>query len=443
VLDLISGLFSLLLGTPPKAEAQAANWSSVVHESLVLSLIDETQIPTAPVLSEPDPIATALLQQHLAAMATQGYSQAEQGIWIAGNQVLAEHLGTTPLPAASLTKIPTTLVALATWGPEHQFETIVATNGQIQDGTLQGDLIIQGGDDPFFVWEEAISLGNTLNQIGIRRVTGDLVIMGNFAMNFENDPLQAGTFLKQGLDQTQWSSEVETQYQELPPGTPRPSVAIEGTVRTGTPPETEGSIKPLVLHQSLPLANILKAMNIYSNNIIADMLADTLGGATAMAERAAEVADVPPEEIRLRNGSGLGEENQISPRAVTSMLIATQRYLLPRQMSIADLYPIIGNDGGTLLGRQIPAGAVLKTGTLNRVSSLAGVIPTRDQGLIWFTVINLGAGDLQIPHAQQDLLLQQLQAAWGNPAPLPPSITPNQDWQKSFQMGATERNRVL
>jgi hypothetical protein len=40
-------------------------------------------------------------------------------------------------------------------------------------------------------------------------------------------------------------------------------------------------------------------------------------------------------------------------------------------------------------------------------------------------------------------LLQQLQTAWGNPAPLPPSITPNQVWQKSFQLGAAERNRAL
>jgi serine-type D-Ala-D-Ala carboxypeptidase/endopeptidase (penicillin-binding protein 4) len=442
VLELLSGFLSLLLGTPPQTEVQAANWNAIVHESLVLSLLDSPDAEIAAV-SQPDPIATTLMQQHIAAMASQGYPQGEQGIWIAGNQVLAEHLGTTPLPAASLTKIPTTLVALDTWGTDHQFETIVATDGQIQDGVLQGNLIIQGSDDPFFVWEEAIGLGNTLNQMGIQRVTGDLVIMGNFAMNFETDPLQSGAFLKQGLDQSQWSEEVETQYQTLPPETPRPAVAIEGTVRLADTPELGNSVKPIVLHQSLPLFNILKRMNIYSNNVIADMLADSLGGAGAMAEKAAELANVPVEEIRLQNGSGLGEENQISPRAVTTMLIATQQYLQPRQLSIADLYPIIGNDGGTLLGRQIPAGAVLKTGTLNRVSSLAGVIPTQDQGLIWFTIINLGVGDLQIPHAQQDFLLQQLQAAWGNPTTLPPSITPNQSQQNSFQLGASERNQKL
>ncbi|WP_416670461.1 D-alanyl-D-alanine carboxypeptidase [Egbenema bharatensis] len=441
MLELLSGFLSLLLGIPPQTEVQAANWNTVVHESLVLSLLDSPDSEIA-AISPPDPIAAALMQQHIAAMASQGYAQAEQGIWIASNQVLAEHLGTAPLPAASLTKIPTTLVALATWGTDYQFETIVATDGQIQDGVLQGNLIIQGSNDPFFVWEEAIGLGNTLNQMGIRQVSGDLVIMGNFAMNFETDPLQSGAFLKQGLDQSQWSNEVETQYQTLPPDTPRPSVAITGTVRLANAPEV-GSVKPIVLHQSLPLFNILKRMNIYSNNVIADMLADNLGGAGAMAQKAAELANVPVEEIRLQNGSGLGEGNQISPRAVTAMLIATQQYLQPRQLSIADLYPIIGNDGGTLLGRQIPAGAVLKTGTLNRVSSLAGVIPTQDQGLIWFTIINLGVGDLQIPHAQQDLLLQQLQAAWGNPTTLPPSIAPNQPLQNSFQLGTSERNRSL
>jgi len=39
---------------------------------------------------------------------------------------------------------------------------------------LQGDLIITGSGDPFLVWEEVIALGNSLNQLGIKRVTGNL-----------------------------------------------------------------------------------------------------------------------------------------------------------------------------------------------------------------------------------------------------------------------------
>ncbi|GAB4372954.1 MAG: D-alanyl-D-alanine carboxypeptidase [Elainellaceae cyanobacterium] len=440
VLDLLSGLLAFLFGgSTLTTKVQPANWSGAINEAIVESLATAEPLVTA----EPDPAATAFMQQHINALAGQGFPQDGQGIWIrAGDQVLADHLGTVPLPAASLTKIPTTLVALATWGPKHQFATIASVKGTLQAGVLQGDLIIQGEGDPFFVWEEAIALGNALNQAGIRQVTGDLVIAGRFAMNFETEPVAAGTLLKQGFDEALWSDEVETQYQQLPVGTNRPQVNITGTVRLATPEDVQAAV-PLVRHQSMPLANILKGMNVYSNNVIADDLAIALGGAATMAKTAAELANVPAEEIQLVNGSGLGEDNRISPRAVTAMLIAIQKYLQPRQMTIADVFPVLGTDGGTMKGRRIPQGAVLKTGTLNAVSSLAGVVPTRDRGLIWFTVINLGSGDLQIPHDQQDLLLQNLQQTWGLPTPLPPSILPSENWRKTYQLGAAERNQLL
>jgi len=432
--DLLGGFLALLLGGTPEVAAKPANWSMLINEMTVQSLVVE---------AEPDPIATTIVKQNLDALTSQGFAASGQGIWVRdGNQVLAENLGTTPLPAASLTKIPTTLVALSTWGPEHQFETIVSTNGQVQAGVLQGDLIVQGGDDPFFVWEEAIALGNALNQLGIRQVSGDLLIAGNFAMNFETDPITAGTLLKQGFDANLWTDETETQHQQMPPATPRPQIPIGGTVKVA-PAGLIDRATPILRHQSLPLVNILRGMNIYSNNIIADMLAETLGGAEAVAQKAAEITFVPLEEIQLINGSGLGEANRISPRAVTSMLIATQKYLQPRQMTIADVFPVIGLDGGTMQGRNIPQGAVLKTGTLDAVSSLAGVVPTRDRGLIWFTIINLGTGELQTLHDQQDFLLQKLQQAWGEASPLPPTITPNKDWQRTFQLGAIERNQKI
>ena len=59
------------------------------------------------------------------------------------------------MPAASLSKVAVTLAALETLGAEYQFVTQIGTNGSIQNGILQGDLIVEGSYDPFFVWEEA------------------------------------------------------------------------------------------------------------------------------------------------------------------------------------------------------------------------------------------------------------------------------------------------
>lgn len=435
MLDLFSGLLSLFLNDTPKAEIlRSTDWSTWLSPALVQSFT----------VSEPDPAAETVLKQHLAAMAAMGLSVDGQGVWIqSGNGVLAEHLGKTPLSAASLTKIATTLAALTTWGPDYQFETVISATGTIRAGVLQGDLVVQGGGDPFFVWEEAIALGNALNRVGIQQVTGNLVIVGNFAMNFETNAAKAGSFLKQGLDAKLWSDDVEAQYQNLPRGTPRPQVNIQGAVQV-MPIEAIAASTVLIRHESPPLATILKGMNTYSNNVMSEMLASSLGGAKIVAQKAAELAQIPPEEIQLSNGSGLGIENRISPRAITAMLIAIQRYLQPRQLDIADLFAVVGQDQGTPAGRHIPDAAVVKTGTLDQVSSLAGVLPTRDRGLVWFAIINLGTGDIGNFHDQQDRLLQNLQTAWGAASSLPPSIRPGDRTSNPVNwLGNASRNQVV
>ncbi|WP_225913921.1 D-alanyl-D-alanine carboxypeptidase [Leptolyngbya ohadii] len=438
MLDLFHGLLSLFFQQQePKVQ--------LLRSSNLSPWLDTVWVRSATV-RKPDPQAELAMRTHLAALGALNLRLEGQGVWIqAGNEILAEHQGITPLPAASLTKTATTLAALETWGIDHRFETLVSAAGSIENGVLKGDLVVQGGGDPFFVWEEAIVLGNALRQKGIRQVTGNLIVSGNFAMNFEADPVKSGSLLKQGLDANRWSAEVSTQYSKLPPGTDRPQIRINGTVLVNSPEQIQAkSLTPLVRHQSLPMVDILKAMNIYSNNIMSEMMAQMLGGAAGVTQKVLQATQIPPEEIQIFNGSGLGEENRLSPRAVAAILIATQRYLQPRQLTVADIYPIQGRDWGTLKWREMPNGSAVKTGTLDAVSSLAGVIPTRDRGLVWFTIINLGTGDLGEFHRQQDRLLQRLQQSWGAPNPLPPAIQPSDRSRPSAsRLGAAERNEIL
>jgi D-alanyl-D-alanine carboxypeptidase/D-alanyl-D-alanine-endopeptidase (penicillin-binding protein 4) len=59
--------------------------------------------------------------------------------------------------------------------------------------------------------------------LGINRVTGNLVITGNFAMNYKDYPSLAGQMLKQGLNAASWNSAVATRYlKNLPKGTALP-----------------------------------------------------------------------------------------------------------------------------------------------------------------------------------------------------------------------------
>lgn len=408
-----------------------------------LDAIDLLALPSNPGLvlgPDPNPVGAIAVQQYLKRLETWGLVTASQGVWIqSGSLLMANHQGTVPLPAASLTKIATSLAALKTWGPAHQFETLISATGPVKNGVLQGDLIIQGSGDPFFVWEEAIALGNSLNQMGIKRVTGNLTIAGNFAMNYKSNPQVAGQLLKQGLD-PQGGAIAATQYL-IPPGTPRLRVIISGPVQVATLPIPKQIL--LLRHRSLPLAQIIKEMNIYSNNEMAEMLAQSLGGAQSVQQLATEAAGVPLSEIQLVNGSGLGVENRISPRAACAMFVAIQRELRLHQLSIADLFPVAGRDQrGTLETRHIPASTTIKTGTLQDVSALAGVMPTRDRGLVWFTIINRGTNVEGLRNRQDQLLqglLQQLQVV----TTLPAELTPHPVSSNSVRLGASERNEIL
>jgi D-alanyl-D-alanine carboxypeptidase/D-alanyl-D-alanine-endopeptidase (penicillin-binding protein 4) len=84
----------------------------------------------------------------------------------------------------------------------------------------------------------------------------------------------------------------------------------------------------------------------------------------------------------------------------------------------------------------------MKTGTLSDVSALAGVVPTRDRGLVWFAIINRG---YNVPsfRTEQDQLLQhlvkQLQVYTG----VPTVLTPHSPKNSLPPLGSPSRNEIL
>ena len=404
-------------------------------ESVGVTVLQNT--PWTALSGDEDPTANSIVQGYLNTLKAQGLNPSEQGIWFqSGASVLVENQGKIPIPAASLTKITTSLAALETWGPQHQFDTTIAVTGPIQNGVLQGDLVILGGGDAMFVWEEAIALGNTLNQLGIQQVTGDLVISGNFIMNFEVNPAKAGAFLYQSLNSKAWPEDLADQHSQMKPRPAKPTIGIKGRVRLGDVPNA----RPIIQHKSLPLLHLVKRLNVYSNNVMAETLSQLLGGAQPTQQKAASSASLPSGEIQLINGSGLGTENRIAPHATTTMFSAIARYAERNGFTVSDLFPISGTDVGTLIDRNIPKNSVVKTGTLNEVSALSGVMPTQNRGLVWFSIINRGT-NLDNLRNQQDILLNQLQSHWGKPDLRSRTITPTPSINTPESMlGAPGRN---
>lgn len=369
--------------------------------------------------AEPDGVAEDLMAQYLQRLRQRGISETTQGVYLqAGITRLAVHQGATPQSAASLTKVATTLAAAEQWGLAHRFPTTVYGTGPVENGVLQGDLVVEGTGNPFFVWEEAIAVGNALNAQGIRQVAGNLVITGPFYMNYKTQPQQAGELFRVALTPSQWPQAAQAEYHKLPPGTPKPQVQWQGSVVVVSDLPA-GTV--LLRHQSVNLGNILKQMNIYSNNVMAQVLAESVGGATVVAQTAAAAAGVPPEEIQLINGSGLGTANRISPRATVAMLQRLEQNLAAQNAGVADVFPVAGRDRqGTMEDRNFPPGTLIKTGTLNGVSALAGVLPTRDRGWVWFAIVN-NNGPIVEFRAQQDRFLQSLAQAWGTASLTPPA----------------------
>ena len=375
-----------------------------------------------------------IVEAYLQNLKRQGIDTERQGIWVQSDWATSiSNEGKIPLSAASLTKIATTLASLSKWGAKHQFVTKIYVTGEINAGIVTGDLIVEGSGDPFFVWEEAIAIANALNQLGINEVRGNLLVTDRFYMNYQNRALEAGELFKQGLNRQLWQPQVRKQYLQMPNRTLQPEVAIASEVKAIN--KVPANARLLIAHQSLPLAEILRKMNIYSNNKMAQILADLLGGAAAIAQTSAEIANFNPTEIKLVNGSGLSEENRISPHAVSKMLMAIDRLLQKDSFNAADLFPTAGRDVvGTVRGRDLPAGTTIKTGTLNNVSALAGVIPTRNRGNVYFSIINYG-NRIEYFRQQQDILLNQLTQAW-QLAPNNFNLASKEDWY----LGDPQRN---
>src|SRR5688572_6756893 len=101
-----------------------------------------------------------------------------------GKPVAVQSADETFNPASAI-KLATALFTLRTFGPEHRFTTGIWTTGTLEKatGTLNGNLYVSGRD-PSFHYEHAVMIARQLNLLGIRTVTGNLVVAPGFTMNF-------------------------------------------------------------------------------------------------------------------------------------------------------------------------------------------------------------------------------------------------------------------
>jgi len=341
---------------------------------------------------------------------------------------VAESASNSAFNPASNVKIATAYAVLKTFGPDYRFPTNVWTEGTIEKttATLYGNVYVSGRD-PIFGYEHAMSIANELNRLGIRNVSGDLIVTDNFAMNYSSSPSYAGKALFNTLNASKRSAAATKVWLTFlaNSGLSGQTVTIPGVEFTGsvyTQP-IPSNLKLLFTHESAPIKEIIKATLCYSNNFMAERLGDMLGGASAVARVVQINAGVSPAEFYLQTSSGLGI-NRVTPGSMMKLLRALRSELGRYRMSFTDIMPVAGVDKGTLENRfdtDFTKGTVVgKTGTLGNtdggVSSLAGEISTRN-GPLLFVVFNT-RGSVARFRAFQNSFISLVQSQNGGAAPM-------------------------
>jgi len=100
------------------------------------------------------------------------------GLYIArvgGDKAIAVN-ATKPFNPASVIKLLPSLAALESLSPAYQWHTRVYQSGRVNGGTLNGNLYIQGGGDPYLTVESMWALLKNVRAQGIDRINGDIVV---------------------------------------------------------------------------------------------------------------------------------------------------------------------------------------------------------------------------------------------------------------------------
>ncbi len=154
----------------------------------------------------------------------------------------------------------------------------------------------------------------------------------------------------------------------------------------------EGAVPPdaklLAATRSAPLSSLVTDMNKYSNNVMARQIFLTLGAlkstpATEESARAQvrtwlEEKGLSFPELVLDNGSGLSREAAISPMHLGQLLL--DAYAGPLMPTFFSSLPIAGIDGTMKkrLGKtQVKGRAYIKTGSLENVRAIAGLVQAK------------------------------------------------------------------
>ncbi len=333
-----------------------------------------------------------------------------------------------PFIPASTTKLVTAWLALTRWGEGHRFQTNFYWSPQTRT------LTIKGSGDPFLVSEEIQNIAYQLKQRGIKQV--DTLVLDNsfFAAHLvmpgtgkTNNPYDAVPSALSANFNTVYLKKKRGKIISAEAQTPLTNYALKmakrfkrGKLRVNTgrnPRDAEhyfGEIFRAIMHiesakivagkapsqppfyihkNSKTVGEMIRPMLKYSTNFIANQLALKMSAeAYKRPANANDVARYYQEQLTqnfgwknftLKDGAGLSRANRLSPQQLIDLLndFKQWKHLLP----------------------EIEKHVFAKSGTLNKVSTLAGYIDHKGQLESFALMMNQS-----VPHKLRNRIAREL-----------------------------------
>ena len=336
-----------------------------------------------------------------------------------GEELFARRENTVRIPA-SIEKLFTTSSALLQLGASATLQTnAVTAPGAVVEpgGILRGDLVLVGGGDPFFGDASAALLARSVHAVGVRRVAGSVIgdesafdaRRAGCCRGYDRDlggvlsalAYDRGIFRGRArLDAARFAAaRFAAQLKKA-------GVAVTGPSRAGVAPE---GARTLAFVPSMSVAELARFINVPSNNFAAEMLFKELGARYRDSGTTAAGADVVRDTLddfgvrpRIIDGSGLSRSNRATPRQVVRLLERMHNQDVAR--SFRRSFAIAGSTGTVKarMRRTTAAGRCrVKTGTLRRVSALAGYCRSRGGREIGFALM-FNRADTWVAKARED-----------------------------------------
>jgi len=353
-------------------------------------------------------------------------------------ELLAARDGDGRYAPASVTKVFTAATALERLGPSFVWQTPITYRGELDGGSIQGDMWVLGRGAPDIVEEQLWLAARAIQRRGIERIVGDIVVDDRFfdgrrdaegwpggiqtreAYHAPISALMANYSAYREGDDWRAVADAALHFGErLRELLGFAGVDIEGIVRHPTAEEMVAIPNPLEASpedsrvalpdgltqlytiRSEPLGRLVMDLNKFSNNVMAETILKTLGaveyglpgtttkGLAVVAKFLDEELGVPLNSYIMADGSGLSDLNRFSANQVVDLLSYAYSDFHVGPEFVASL-KVGGLDGWNPRPFRDPplVGEMrLKSGHIKGVNTLSGYAHTESGRVVVFCIL--------------------------------------------------------